>query len=855
MLYSEHNVPSKVANSKPEGIVCSDLAEERSRPVEYDKKSSRLLSGIVEESLRIAVPSWPLQNLIAVNPFWFLRENRFEQVLNELPLVLHHQLFMPIEYYKERFAAQQIDKAALNEILRSTREHWPEAPSSCEKFLRLSDGSASRSARVQTVAEFLNQAQDWSEVVKSDLGKYVAAYFDDQQALARFPWQTGSFWTGWLLGQEYDRAMEKLGAKNFRETLKPLKDLAPEAALAVMMKRMGIRSRRSQVLYMQRLVATSIGWASRFKYFEWQKDLGFSVDRPAGTVELLAVRMAYDFGLFQFAEMSGHEKVKHWPEQVDAIGSKLGSVSDVHSNCLLIWQRAFELTYQRRIIAKLSNNRLKRRSLPKYQMVFCIDVRSEVIRRHLEAEDQSVQTIGFAGFFGVPISYQALDAKKPEARLPALLSPSIEVKSNFKEDGSSSSQRMVRSDDLTDSYFRNLRKAPLSSFLYVELFGILAVERILRKTWVSLLSRFRRGRVPERFQLSETEFEGSHVCMERNGSLSTSEKVQVARNALKHMGLTKNFGEIVLIVGHGSATTNNAFGSSLDCGACGGHAGDINARFLVDILNTPDVRAGLAQQGQPIPEKTWFVAAVHETVTDNIFLFGESKVPSGLHDGLNHLKTVIKRASLSTRKERLSAISPVLDPDATRRSHSWSEVRPEWGLTGNASFIVAPRERTLGMNLQGRSFLHDYDWKNDEGFKTLELIMTAPMIVTNWINLQYYASTVAPNIYGAGSKTLHNLTNEVGVVEGNGGDLRIGLPIQSVHDGQRFVHEPLRLSVFIEAPRQEIEAVIARHETVRQLVDNEWIYLLQIDPEDLRVFRRRPGGEYVTIEVSLGETA
>ena len=121
------------------------------------------------------------------------------------------------------------------------------------------------------------------------------------------------------------------------------------------------------------------------------------------------------------------------------------------------------------------------------------------------------------------------------------------------------------------------------------------------------------------------------------------------------------------------------------------------------------------------------------------------------------------------------------------------------------------------------------------------------MIVTNWINLQYYASTVAPTVFGSGNKVLHNLVNETGVYEGNGGDLRVGLPFQSVHDGNKFVHDPLRLSVFIEAPRDQIELIIANHEVVRQLVDNEWLHLIHIDPISLTSQRRTHGGEYVPV--------
>ncbi len=90
--------------------------------------------------------------------------------------------------------------------------------------------------------------------------------------------------------------------------------------------------------------------------------------------------------------------------------------------------------------------------------------------------------------------------------------------------------------------------------------------------------------------------------------------------------------------------------------------------------------------------------------------------------------------------------------------------------------------------------------------------MTAPMVVASWINLQYYGSTVNNRVFGSGNKVLHNVSGTIGVLEGNAGDLKVGLPWQSVHDGERFVHEPLRLNVFIEAPLDAIDGVIAKHE-------------------------------------------
>ncbi|MFC7160218.1 putative inorganic carbon transporter subunit DabA [Pseudidiomarina halophila] len=166
-----------------------------------------------------------------------------------------------------------------------------------------------------------------------------------------------------------------------------------------------------------------------------------------------------------------------------------------------------------------------------------------------------------------------------------------------------------------------------------------------------------------------------------------------------------------------------------------------------------------------------------------------------------------------------------------KRAGSWAEVRPEWGLARNAAIIFAPRTATRNCHFDARAFLHDYHADRDPEQKILTQLMTAPMVVAHWINMQYYASTVAPQQFGSGNKLLHNVVADgLGVFEGNGGDIRIGLSKQSLHDGRNWYHEPLRLTVVIAASQAAIDRVIAEQPVVRQLIENEWLYLWQWQP-------------------------
>ena len=55
------------------------------------------------------------------------------------------------------------------------------------------------------------------------------------------------------------------------------------------------------------------------------------------------------------------------------------------------------------------------------------------------------------------------------------------------------------------------------------------------------------------------------------------------------------------------------------------------------------------------------------------------------------------------------------------------------------------------------------------------------------------------------------------------GDLRLGLPQQSVRHGYQLLHEPQRLLTVIEAPLERIYTVIERNPILQQLFGNDWV--------------------------------
>ena len=604
--------------------------------------------------------------------------------------------------------------------------------------------------------------------------------------------------------------------------------------------------------YLTALLMSINGWASWCAYQRWQARLEQRDD--AQIVHLLAVRLAWEWLLHE-----GHPGLAVADKLSVAWRTSNGVIEQAESALQhdWLWQAALERSYQSPLCQGLMTAQapIADSTETAVQAVFCIDVRSEVFRRALEATSPTVQTLEFAGFFAMFVEYRPLGSDMVRPQLPGLLAPGLCITDECDECDAPGLAEVLadrrKKNLLWRQQWQSFRGGAGSTFSFVESCGLLYAGKLLKRSFGAEAA----PATVEQTGLTVDQRNKLRPRLPSRGGPDLEARVSSAATALSAMGLTTGYARLILMAGHGSTSANNPHAAGLDCGACGGQTGEVNARMLAQLLNDPAVRSGLHARGLLVPDSTYFLAGLHNTTTDDLLLFDTDLLPASHAADLATLQGWLKAAGQRARGERAASLGLselATKPDGLRdavkaRTTDWAQVRPEWGLADCAAFIVAPRSRSRHMNLAGRSFLHDYQWQRDPGFGVLELIMTAPMVVTNWINLQYHASTVDNPRYGSGNKVLHNVVGgNVGVFEGNGGDLRIGLPMQSLHDGENFRHTPLRLSVFIQAPQDPIDVIIAKHTTVRHLLDHEWLTVFRL-ADDAGVWRYVPGGQWQAV--------
>ncbi len=762
------------------------------------------LAPIVDAAGRQVPPLWPLASYVAVNPYLGQANARLAEAGARLARVGGGPMAMPRHWYLERLDEGSITDEDLDEALAASP--YSAKPADLDVLKAAARQPRPEPRASPTVADLAaaESGIDWPGIIDDRIGAWAGSHFDAGQALWIAPQGKGA-WSAYRIHAVHDVVPEIMGLGGFAAFVAD----APESSMAAVaraVERLGLGAAALES-YCHQLLLSLGGWAQFARYRLWRAELEDGTDTTLSN--LLAIRLLWEEALFTQYEASVAQR---WAaiRETHAQPIRPGEAEIVDE----ILQEAAERAAQRRLAETLAMPaETTAGARPLLQAAFCIDVRSEIFRRALEGVDTSIQTLGFAGFFGVFAKHRRFASDVEELRLPALLNPTAQSCATGPENEKADQETRFRAR--ARRAWGRFKLAAVSSFAFVEAMGPVYGAKLLRDA-LGLNPMPQPNDPKPRF----------------DPALDLRTRIDAAETVLRAMSLTGAFARVVLLAGHGANVVNNPHASGLHCGACGGYSGEVNARLLAGLLNDREVRKGLIERGITIPDDTLFLAGLHDTTTDAVTLYDRDVDTSNHASDLKKVRAWLAAAGSITRSERALRLPRAADgDDIPGRARNWAEVRPEWALAGCKAFIAAPRARTSGRDLEGRAFLHDYDWKQDSGngFSVLELIMTAPVVVASWISLQYYGSTVAPEVFGSGNKLLHNVVGGIGVFEGNGGLLRAGLPWQSVHDGERYVHEPLRLSVCIEAPREAMTDILRRHDAVRALFDNRWLHLFALD--------------------------
>jgi len=780
----------------------------------------------IENAAEYVGPLWPLKTFNAANPLGGFEDQPFDRAVQQAGQLFGGRGYPGPMAFRQAWANGDIDAEVLTRRLAA-------------------HGITERPEVLLDRMEADERAENTAPAdrpLDRVMTKWLAAFLDQGQSAWPMPNRAEGFYTAWRTVAPYDRDIPGV------EGPSDLPDTLVDAFGAVLGS---YPEARWEAIFVHHLVALP-GWTGFIKWRARRANTEWQAAHPITLADYLAVRLT-------LADRMGASIAPDRTDELPANGTNQPALPR-------IWLQAWEETYRTRLLddlrqAQPSETESER---PDAQLVFCIDTRSEVIRRHVEQQGD-YETHGYAGFFGVPMQHQPYGTQERVKSCPPIVDPKHRIVERPAEQYWSQADRYdwwTRLEEAGTALVKALKDNVAAAFGFVEGSGGLFGGAMAARTLVPS-GLFRLGRAIERWlpgpeAFCEPTVDRAPAADGEGGDglpvgLSHEAKVLYAEAAFRLMGWT-TFAPIVVFAGHGSQTPNNPYKASLDCGACAGNPGGPNARVLAAICNEDAVRDELRERGIDIPEDTVFLAGQHNTTTDGIRLFVDDNDPPVSSKGIGQLRQDLRAAQAGAAAERVETMNATVDAGRTdaatqetqRRAADWAETRPEWGLAGNAAFIVGPRALTREVDLGGRCFLHSYNWRTDKDGTALENIMTGPLVVGEWINTQYYFSTVDNAAYGSGSKVTQNVVGKLGVVQGNGGDLMSGLPLQSLMaDDEHVYHRPLRLTAIIQAPVDRVDTIMQRHANLAHLFDHEWVRLVVMDPKQDNAFRHyQPGGSW-----------
>ncbi len=781
----------------------------------------------------------PIKDFIHHNTLHALQHRPFHEAVAIASRIYGAKSYLPLSDYQARYREGRIYDFALERALESV-EPDPDLRERLKEELFRDDHEA-HYPPLSLALHGLRQT--WLTHIEVNLDAQVHPILF--RLIANFLDQGISRWSIAREGESLWKCLYRLTEDSF-VPLYPFKDpgirkilsMTPDEAILFCLQKI-VGDETLFGVYLLELALGHPGWSGMVRVIETNPE-SLLTRRTISLKEFMAVELAMEMALlvmkrgphFQtLSEVPGIDEAPSFAESLDQ------STTPQH---LKTWHEAMEFSLHAELLRAL-----QQRPGPaplkeiKVQALFCIDDRECSLRRHLEEISPAIETFGAAGFFGIEFFFKGIDDIYPVAQCPVVITPKhlvIESESSPK----------IQPEILSRPSLDPLKKSQLMrNWLFTQTLGLGYAAKL---AW----DVFRPGATMVKIKkLAEvdnpTRLHLLRVTNEPNdqGQLlgfTPTEMADRLESLFKNIGLTEGFAPVVVVVAHGSSSTNNPHFAAYDCGACAGKPGAPNARAFAHMANLPEVRSLLQSRGINIPPNTLFIPALHNTSRDEVTYYDQQDWPSEKPEGLSHFQSVMTEALSRNAHERCRwfELGPTSSSEAAAVQHvrirasSIFEPRPELNHSNNLYCIVGPRSLTEALFLDRRAFLHSYDPHQDPEGERLSRILSQVIPVCGGINLEYLFSRIDNSMYGAGTKLPHNVIGLLGVANGVEGDLRTGLPSQMIE-----VHEPSRLLIVVNQTTTILNAALSKITAFKEWLDHDWLRLAAIDPKTSEVLLYR----------------
>ncbi len=195
-----------------------------------------------------------------------------------------------------------------------------------------------------------------------------------------------------------------------------------------------------------------------------------------------------------------------------------------------VWQKAMEKRYLESMMYDMAAVASREAAHAKAQFLFCIDVRSEIPRRHIEANG-AYETFGIAGFFGIPLKLIDVKNRHESNLCPAVVKPkNVVYKFTEKREPS---KELVRA---MHHIYHDLKYNAITPYLMVETIGNLFAFDFFGKTL------FQNLYMPFRNRVLDEWFAGEKLIIDKFSQSEITKTIHDLQIALVREVLKEQYG-------------------------------------------------------------------------------------------------------------------------------------------------------------------------------------------------------------------------------------------------------------------------------------------------------------------------